>query len=971
MTPERWLEIKGVFEEALALEPGARDAFLERLRVRDAELASEVASLLQAHEGPSFLESPVAAIGAEPRWADSKSWEGRVLGAYRVVEQIGEGGMGAVYRGVRTDGLFDRPVAVKAIRSSLSTEYFLRRFENERRILARLDHPNISRLLDGGATEEGVPYVVMEFVNGTPIDAFCASSRLTVHQRLELFRSVCAAVQYAHQNLIVHRDLKPANILVTGAGQPKLLDFGIAKILDPVENEGDGAAPTLMPMMTPEFASPEQVRGEAVTTASDVYSLGVILYLLLTGQRPYRFESRSAHELVRTICDTVPARPSSVATIAVSGAARAPDSGESRDGTDRREVHRLRRALRGDLDNIMLMALRKEASRRYQSAEQLSSDIQRYFDKQPIVATRDTLAYRSRRFLARHRTGVGATLIVIAALLTGMITTWREARIAQRRFDDVRSLANSLIFDVHDAIEDLPGSTAARKLVVERATEYLDKLTQESRGNASLLREVATGYQRIADVQGNELAANLGDSNGALASYRKALALRQSLFDADPRNAPDTAALAKVLRLVAHAELVSGDTANAWKHGQLAVNMAETATQMQPHDVPALRELREAYASEATILGGNTNLSNLGDTQGALAVRQRELAVAERIGALEPDSPAAQEILARSVTHMGDQLALVGRRRESLAQYLRARSMFEGLARQKPGANAQAALQAISVRVFFAQYSSGAKADALESIRRAMEIARQTVHDDPKDFRARVSVLTAAVDLTVAYSGLDDMAAARTALNDAMSAMTELAASNPDNGALPEQKATVLLTAADVYSKLQDYGRALPYEREAVTILARVQADDADNVDARIDLAGGYNSLGRMLLQTHDLAAASDTLHKALALSEPLMNSPRPSEESRYSVAESYGALGDVEARRAGEEPQHRADHLLEARAWYERSLAVWEQIKEPGLLSPGGYECVQPPVIKEHLDHVNHALGDANRSALVPAPAR
>jgi eukaryotic-like serine/threonine-protein kinase len=725
MTPERWQELKGMFDEALALDPGARGAFLERLRTHDSELSSEVASLLRAHEGPSFLESPLALIGAAAAAGkDPKSWEGRILGAYRVVELVGEGGMGAVYRGARVDGLFDRPVAIKAIRSGLGTEFFLRRFENERRILARPDHPNIAAFLDGGATEESVPYVVMEFVNGTPIDEYCASSRLTVRQRLELFRAVCAAVQYAHQNLIVHRDLKPANILVTAAGQPKLLDFGIAKMLDPGRQDGDGVAPTLMPMMTPEFASPEQVRGEAVTTASDVYSLGVILYLLLAGRLPYRFESRAAPDVVRAICDTEPARPSSVARIAVAGAERKPDTGGPQDRADRRQVHRLRRALRGELDNIMLMALRKEALRRYQSAEQLSNDIGRYLDNLPIMASRDTLGYRSKRFLIRHRAGVGAALIVIAALLGGIVTTWREARIAQRRFDDVRSLANSLIFDIHDAIQDLPGSTAARKLVVERATEYLDKLTLESRGDASLLREVAAGYQRIGDAQGNSLAANLGDTSGALASYRQALALRQTLFNAYPKNAADAVALAKVLRLVAHAELVSGDTANAWQHSQLAVSIAETATRMQPRDVPVLQELREDYASEAGILGGNTNLSNLGDTMSALAVRQRELAVAQRIDALEADSTAAQEILARSVAHMGDQLALVGRRRESLAQYLRARQMFGELARQKPGANAQSSLQAIYGRVFFAQYSSGAKADALASIRRAMESAR-------------------------------------------------------------------------------------------------------------------------------------------------------------------------------------------------------------------------------------------------------
>jgi tetratricopeptide (TPR) repeat protein len=379
---------------------------------------------------------------------------------------------------------------------------------------------------------------------------------------------------------------------------------------------------------------------------------------------------------------------------------------------------------------------------------------------------------------------------------------------------------------------------------------------------------------------------------------------------------------------------------------------------MQSGDVSVLQELREDYAAEASILGGNTNLSNLGDTSRALAARQRELRVAERISALEPGNPSSQETLARSLAHMGDQLALVGQRRASLAHYSRAEPMFEDLSRRTPGANSLSMLQSIYIRMYFAQYSSGAKADALASVRRAMEIARQTVRADPQDYRARMSMIIDDVDLAVVHSGMGNMGEALAALNEAISSVAELAASNPGNGELPGIQATVDLTAGDIFAKTGDYDRARRYDRDGVAILARAQAEDAANVDARIDLADAYNALGTLLAQGDDLAGAGDLFHKALAFSEPQVNSSLRSEESLYSVAESYTGLGDVEERGAAQGTEHRIEHLNQARSWYIQSLKMWGQIREPGLLSPGGYECVQPAIVKQRLDAVNRALG-------------
>jgi len=311
MNPERWQQVREALDRAIAVSDEERAGFLDRLCSGDSELRAEVESLLHSHEdaGTEFLQKPALDLASDAAHG-SKARIGRRIGVYLVLEQIGEGGMGEVYRAVRADGQYDKEVAIKLVRAGLDRSSVLERFRHERQVLASLDHPNIARLFDGGTTDDGIPYLVMELIEGTPIDAYCDAHRLTVTERLRLFLQVCSAVQYAHQRLVIHRDIKPGNILVTKEGIPKLLDFGIAKILDPAAT----ASATLINPMTPEYASPEQVRGEPITTATDVYSLGVVLYQLLTGRSPYPKDTRAPHELARAICEHEPARPSTVAS---------------------------------------------------------------------------------------------------------------------------------------------------------------------------------------------------------------------------------------------------------------------------------------------------------------------------------------------------------------------------------------------------------------------------------------------------------------------------------------------------------------------------------------------------------------------------------------------------------------------------------------------------------------------------------
>jgi len=550
MTPERWEKVKEVLAAALDLPPDDRSFFLDRQCIGDDQLRDEIELLLRSEQavGPEFLgESSFAEVAAALLPDQENSWIGRRVGVYRIVEQIGAGGMGEVYRASRADDQFQKEVALKVIRAGQDSGAVISRFKNERQILARLEHPNIARLLDGGTTDEGVPYFAMELIEGQAITEYCDHRRLSIAERVRLFLPVCEAVQFAHQHLIVHRDIKPGNILVTVEGMPKLLDFGIAKILEADIAEGfSEATQTAFRVLTPRYSSPEQVRGEPVATASDVYSLGVVLYELLTGHSPYRLSTASPQEMVQAVCTTDAQKPS----LAVSRIETAKNSASRTLRLDELSAVRgsspakLRKRLNGDLDNILLMALEKDPGRRYRSVEQLQEDLRRHLDNVPVLARNDTVWYRTSKFVNRNKAGVIVSAAFVLALLSGMAITLHEAEVARReraraelRFNDVRKLANSLLFEIHDSMRDLSGATPTRKLLVTRAQEYLDSLSKEASGDTSLQRELAAAYDRVGDLLGYSGAANLGDPTGALKSYKKALTIREALASANPNDA--------------------------------------------------------------------------------------------------------------------------------------------------------------------------------------------------------------------------------------------------------------------------------------------------------------------------------------------------------------------------------------------------------------------------------------------------
>jgi serine/threonine protein kinase len=521
-----------LFAGAVDLTPEEREPFFAERHASDSSLLSEdvldeARALLSAHDrahSRGFLQQPFAVSGSGGHYQTLGI--GDHLDHYEILSFIAEGGMGEVY--LARDLELDRRVAIKLIKSHLKTKEVLRRFYNERQILANLQHPNIAALLEAGVTADGLPFFVMEYVEGQSIDRSADEHKLTIKERLKLFRTVCSAVSYAHQNLIIHRDIKPGNILITPEGEPKLLDFGIAKLLDPTRSpQSQPATATAVQVMTPEYASPEQLKGELVTTATDVYSLGVLLYELLTGHHPTKFTSRRMDQAVKAICEEQPERPSAAVNhtdesskrIGVRGPMPTPESVSEMRDTDPR---RLRHILQGDLDSIVLMALRKEPERRYHSVEQFSEDIRRHLEGLSVIARKDTLSYRTAKFIQRNKIGVAAAAIILVTLLAGIAaTSWaaHAARVEraknERVFVDVRHLANSLVFELHDAIKDLPGSTPARELLIRRSLEYLDSVAQEAGEDPSLQSEIANAYIKIGDVQGAPYQANLGDTNAA------------------------------------------------------------------------------------------------------------------------------------------------------------------------------------------------------------------------------------------------------------------------------------------------------------------------------------------------------------------------------------------------------------------------------------------------------------------------
>jgi non-specific serine/threonine protein kinase/serine/threonine-protein kinase len=790
---------------ALERPAPARAAWLDEACAGDAELRAEVESLLASHEeaGEFIEESAIDSLADYVEPTRELPPETRI-GLYRLTSVIGEGGMGTVYRAIRADDEFQNEVAIKILKRGMEADYIIERFRRERQILANLSHPNIARLFDGGTTADGRPYFVMELIQGKPLDDYCDDRRLTTPQRVELFRHICSALVCAHQHLIVHCDLKPGNILVTGDGTPKLLDFGIAKMLDP-GLDAQAATVTIARMMTPEYASPEQIRGEPISTATDIYSLGVILYEILTGHRPYRLQTRRPHEVARAIVETDPPKPSTVISrieevtredgtkitltpVWVSGA---------RDGSP----DKLRRRLRGDLDNIVLMAIRKDPQRRYASVGHLMTDLQRHLDGLPVSARQDTLSYRAGKFFERHRAAVIMATLANLSLIASTIGTAWQARVAQReraraerRFNDVRKVANSLLFDVHDAIKDLPGATPARQVIVSKALEFLDGLARDSSGDLALQRELATAYERVGDVQGKARESSLGDSRSAMASYRKALALREAVAAATPR------------------------------------------------DQTILRELGPNYGRLSDLLFSN------GDAAGALEYCRKAVQISEQ-SAAAPDAIRTDRVrLAAAYLDYGYKLALVGHdRAQGLPLCRKSLSMLAVLTREDPSDRRLGRLESLanSRMAELLENDDATRAEALALRRKALEVVNHMLAVEPTnvDFRR-----LGAYDTFELGDALGDMGNIKEALPyypRALATFDDLVAADPKNAQYHYDRAAVRVHYGDALRKAGERVKAAEQYRAAVTEMTELAKMRPLNVPAQGVLKAAQRGLAK------------------------------------------------------------------------------------------------------------------------------
>jgi non-specific serine/threonine protein kinase/serine/threonine-protein kinase len=626
VTPERWARVKQLLSSALDLPMADRAAHLARAGGEDRELIAEVQSLLDSHEQPgAFLDTVTHEFRSEAFAATSsaRSHIGERIGAYRIAGLLGSGGMGDVFNAVRDDDHYEAEVAIKLMRADMRSALTEQRFKAERQMLAGLDHRNIARLLDGGTTDAGMPYVVMELVIGVPIDRFCGAQALSLRDRVQLFLQVCAAVSYAHQHLIVHRDLKPNNILVTTDGSVKLLDFGIAKLLEADTDTAvaaESATATTLRAMTLEYASPEQVGGGTVTTVSDVYSLGVVLYHLLTGKSPYGARTTDAARMAEILSDTMPARPSLV-------------------------EHKVD----GDLDNILLMALRKEPQRRYGSVEQLANDLRNYLSGMPVQARGNSFGYRAGKFVRRRKVEIAAGLVMACSLLGGLGFSIREARvadqerrIAQEHFDSVRKLANTLLFDIHDEMAKVPGSTKSREMLVKTSLEYLDTLFKEAGGDVALQQELATAYKKVGDIQGAQFDSNTGDHPAALISYARSIALLEPLAAADPADHRIGISLSRVYVQQASLMLVAGKGEPALAAARKGTALLELHQGSIPDPVDRTRQLLFAYWGLTEVL------AYLGQSPEAMVTLKKMLRMCEAFYEANPNNIEALSILSKA-----------------------------------------------------------------------------------------------------------------------------------------------------------------------------------------------------------------------------------------------------------------------------------------------------------------------------------
>lgn len=918
MNAERWSQIEALFHAAMDVDERARTEWLRTRCAEDDGLFDEVNSLLR-HEMPAeeqiryLIEDAASRIETKSKKPQGPG-VGDNIGPYHLIKEIGSGGMGVVYLAARTDPQFFQTVAIKVLRREFDASILASRFLRERQILATLNHPNIARVLDGGSTVDDTPYLVMEFISGKPITVYADEKQLSIEDRIRLFQRVCAAVQHAHRNLVIHRDLKPGNVLVAENGEPKLLDFGIAKLL----------GPELLPMelpptetqwrlMTPDYASPEQLRGELLTTATDVFSLGVLLYQLLTGERPFRFQTRDPFEWVETICSRDPALPSTAARL----------------------TPRERKQMQGDLDQIVMKALRKEPERRYGSALRLSDDLEHFLNGEPVDAHKGTIRYRTTKWAHRHRLMIAMASLVCVALVGGMFSTVWQARRAERRFHELRSFAYAVVFDLDDRIRSLPGSTEARGALIRTSQQYLDNLSREAEGDTELMTELARAYRKIGDVQGSPFQPNLGDPAAADLSYRKALKLASAVALAAPRDLDAQLELVRsrfaLGRMLAHSGGLD-EASVLYREGR---ELAERLSREYAYH-PSVTELR---SRGAMYLGDVQMLASLPEE--ALESYRFATRVLEAADATQPQT---MREIARAYARLADAKAAIGELRQAVQHYQRSIDLRQTLARRFP-------VEEDYQRDLFNAYISigsilGAprslslhdKSSARPWFTKALVIAEELAGNDPASTRSRVDVAFGRAHLaeTLPDHQLDD---AIYMMRESVRIFDEIVAAAPTNVGYRQWQARRYEGLSRLLRRRGDQKGALESLERAMGIRRQVATDDPARSDLVLELSATACGIADLQLslatnskpgtlpadgspfETSQLTVSLDVARDLLI---PLEQG-KPTLSSVTQCAECYEVFARA-SRASGD--GREAD-------WLQKAATAWDTWRDRGVANP------------------------------------
>ena len=872
MNSQNWQQVKDIFAEALEISNGHRLDFLRERCGADETLYAEVKSLLDANaDTEPLIEKNALNLAAK---LNGKSYNFTKFGRYTVLREIGRGGMGAVFLAERNDGEYEQQAALKIIRQSFVNEEIERHFRRERQILASLNHPNIAKLLDGGVSEAGELFLVMEYVEGASLLEYTDRHQLNIEEKLKLFLKICRAVSFAHQNLVVHRDLKPSNILITEDGEPKLLDFGLAKITAP--NDGLFAAEngfeqtkTLFRAFTPAYASPEQIHGKPITTASDVYSLGVMLYELLTGEKPFQFEGKSLDEILKTVDYTEPPRPSAVGNSRL----QISDSKFENKQNPKSKTQNPK-SLKGDLDNITLKALRKEPARRYKSVEAFAGDIERHLKNLPIGARPNTFGYRASRFFRRNKISVSATAFVILALLSGLAAALWQAHIArlerdraEKRFADVRKLSNSLLFELSPKIERLPGSTEAREILVSQALEYLDSLAAESQNDLQLQSELATAYEKIGDLQGNPTNPNLVDSGKAIESYAKAGEMRQNLFEKN-RN-----------------------------------------------DVESEQKLAENYH----VLGNIYSQTN--EIEAAAKNTNRALEIYEKLVAENPESSKLRLNLAKVDYDFGLNLQSNKKHSESLVYFEKAKNLLANLNSETP--NQTELLRTIAeTKIQNANALSWTKrqTEAETEAKEAITIYEKLFAANPNDVAVRGGMWLTYWLTSNIYQDQNDQLAYEFA-QKALKVVAETVAQDGANIRAKQQLAKSYSTLGETATTIGKSAEAISYLEKACRMLREITDSTAKNNRLKSELALSLRRLGGAKAEQGFLADSLENLRQAEQTYLEILQSAPDDRRSNRNLADVYEQFAVTYDKLFAKEKAE--NYRQTARANYQKALDI------------------------------------------------